>query len=45
MSTITETSDEKLKSQTQTTTLANTKMSTAKLDWKEVYYTNCPNTR
>lgn len=25
-----------------TTTLENTKMLTRKLDWKEVYYTNCP---
>jgi ABC-type nitrate/sulfonate/bicarbonate transport system substrate-binding protein len=25
-----------------TTTIANTKLSTVKLDWKEVYYTNCP---
>ncbi|MBK5103658.1 MAG: ABC transporter substrate-binding protein [Burkholderiales bacterium] len=24
------------------TTLANTKLSTVKLNWKEVYYTNCP---
>jgi ABC-type nitrate/sulfonate/bicarbonate transport system substrate-binding protein len=24
------------------TTMANTKMSTIKVDWKEVYYTNCP---
>jgi ABC-type nitrate/sulfonate/bicarbonate transport system substrate-binding protein len=26
----------------KTTTFANTKMNTVKLDWKEVYYTNCP---
>jgi len=24
------------------TTLKNTKLSTVKLNWKEVYYTNCP---
>ncbi len=24
------------------TTMANTKLNTVKLDWKEVYYTNCP---
>lgn len=28
--------------QINTTTLENTKMLTRKLDWKEVYYTNCP---
>jgi ABC-type nitrate/sulfonate/bicarbonate transport system substrate-binding protein len=26
----------------KTTTFENTKMNTVKLDWKEVYYTNCP---
>jgi len=26
----------------KTTTMKNTKFSTVKLDWKEVYYTNCP---
>ena len=30
------------KSQIKETTLKNTKLSLVKLDWKEVYYTNCP---
>ncbi len=32
--------DEKQK--VKETTMANTKLSTVKLNWKEVYYTNCP---
>jgi ABC-type nitrate/sulfonate/bicarbonate transport system substrate-binding protein len=30
------------KAQVKETTFKNTKLSTVKLDWKEVYYTNCP---
>jgi ABC-type nitrate/sulfonate/bicarbonate transport system substrate-binding protein len=30
------------KPQVKETTMKNTKMSTIKVDWKEVYYTNCP---
>ena len=30
------------KPQIKETTMKNTKLSTVKLDWKEVYYTNCP---
>ena len=31
-----------LSKEIKTTTFENTKLSTVKLDWKEVYYTNCP---
>jgi ABC-type nitrate/sulfonate/bicarbonate transport system substrate-binding protein len=30
------------KTKVKETTFANTKLNTVKLDWKEVYYTNCP---
>jgi hypothetical protein len=30
------------KAKVKETTMENTKMSTIKVDWKEVYYTNCP---
>jgi len=31
-----------LSGKNKVTTLKNTKLSTVKLNWKEVYYTNCP---
>ncbi len=33
---------ENLSKEMKTTTLKNTKLNTAKLNWKEVWYTNCP---
>ena len=31
-----------MSNEVKTTTFENTKLNTVKLDWKEVYYTNCP---
>jgi hypothetical protein len=31
-----------LSKEIKTTTFKNTKLNTVKLNWKEVYYTNCP---